>query len=542
MHVASADPGGVVTFGVFELDRRNRQLRREGRPLRLQEQPFQVLALLLEHPGDLVSRGDIRSRLWPADTFVDFDNSLNAAVNRLREALGDSAENPRFIETVPRRGYRFIAPVAESAGASSRFGRVGPFPVAAGLAATACALALAAGMWSSRLRNAFPIGAASPSNVGSAASTVPPPKAEAFDAYLRARYHSDRLTALDTEEAIALLEKAVTVDPTFARGFAELSRAYRQKASYFSDDPERLQESAFVAAEKALALEPELADAHLARGFLLWSSYKHFDHRAAIQEYRRALELDSSLAEAHHQLGNVFLHVGLLEEAADELRRAVALNPANTLAQFHLAGAQEYLGQYEDALQGFARTEGFANRSLWTFEKASTLYRMGRLSEAAAVLAAHLSSHAEEDGGLVVSTNAVVLAAMGKTRESERDIAVAQAAKPKALVHHHHTAYNVAAAYALLGRPKEALLWMRKAAEDGFPCYPLFARDESFARLKDDPGVRQFLTNLRAEWHAYRRSVVSSQNIPPQNEQRRARPTAAERRPSSTSRSAGCGR
>src|ERR1700730_16712927 len=144
MHVTSADPGGVVTFGVFELDRRNRQLRREGRPLRLQEQPFQVLALLLEHPGDLVSRGDIRNRLWPADTFVDFDNSLNAAVNRLREALGDSAENPRFVETVPRRGYRFIAPGAGSPRASSR---VGPFPVAAGLAASACALALAAGMW-----------------------------------------------------------------------------------------------------------------------------------------------------------------------------------------------------------------------------------------------------------------------------------------------------------------------------------------------------------------------------------------------------------
>jgi DNA-binding winged helix-turn-helix (wHTH) protein/tetratricopeptide (TPR) repeat protein len=503
--MAAADPGGVVTFGVFELDRRNRQLRREGRPLRLQEQPFQVLALLLERPGDLVSRSDIRTRLWPADTFVDFDNSLNAAVNRVREALGDSADNPRFIETVPRRGYRFIAPVAASPPVSRRFGRTSLLPAAATLAAIVCALAVTAGMWGSRLRNTFPIGWASPSKLEPAASPVAPPKPEAFDTYLRARYHADRLTARDAEEAIALLEKAVTLDPNFARGFAELSRAYRQKASYFSDDPEPLQERAFVAAEKALALDPRLADAHLARGFLLWSHYKHFDHRGAMQEYRRAIELNPSLDEAHHQLGNVFLHVGLLEQADDELRRAAALNPANALVQFHLAGAQEYLGRYEDALQGFARTEGFANRSLWTFEKASTLYRMGRLPEAAAVLAAHLSSQAEQDGGLVISTNAVVLAAMGQTKEAERDIAAAQAATPTALVHHHHTAYNIAAAFALLGRPADALPWMQKAAEDGFPCYPLFARDESFTRLKDDPGVRRFMTSLRAEWDAFRR-------------------------------------
>jgi DNA-binding winged helix-turn-helix (wHTH) protein/tetratricopeptide (TPR) repeat protein len=489
--MATAAPLDVVTFGVFELDYRNRQLRREGRPLRLQEQPFQVLALLLEHPGDLVTRSDIRSRLWPADTFVDFDNSLNAAVNRLREALGDSAENPRFVETVPRRGYRFIAPaVVAPAPVPERFKRLGQLRIVTGLTAIVVALAAGVGVWGSRL-----------------ARPAAPPVAEAFDAYLSARYHSGRVTAPDTEEAIALLEKAVTVDPSFARGHAELSRAYRQKAFYFSDDPEPLQKRAFVAAEKALALDPGLADAHLARGFLLWSNYRHFDHRGAIQEYRRALELDPSLDEAHHQLGNVFMHIGLLDRGAEEMRRAVALNPTNALAQFHLAAAQEYLGQYEEALQGFARTEGFANPSLWIFEKASTLYRMGRLAEAATVLSAYLSSHPENDGGLVLSTNAVVLAATGYAKEAERDIAAAQTAKPTMLVHHHHTAYNIAAAFALLGRRPEALLWMRRAAEEGFPCYPLFARDASFARIQNDPTIRRFMTRLRGDWDAYRESL-----------------------------------
>jgi TolB-like protein/DNA-binding winged helix-turn-helix (wHTH) protein/Flp pilus assembly protein TadD len=101
----------TVRFGVFEADLQAGQLRKKGRQVRLQEQPFQVLALLLERPGEVVTREALRERLWPADTFVEFDHSLNTAVGKIREALGDSADNPRFVETLPRRGYRFIAPV-----------------------------------------------------------------------------------------------------------------------------------------------------------------------------------------------------------------------------------------------------------------------------------------------------------------------------------------------------------------------------------------------------------------------------------------------
>src|SRR5581483_3169162 len=103
-------------FGVFELDLRAGELRRQGRKVKLQEQPFQVLLQLLEQPGEVVTREQLRNRLWPADTFVDFDHSLNAAIRRLRDALGDSAENPTFVETVARRGYRFLAPVSPGPG------------------------------------------------------------------------------------------------------------------------------------------------------------------------------------------------------------------------------------------------------------------------------------------------------------------------------------------------------------------------------------------------------------------------------------------
>ena len=104
----------TIRFGCFEVDLQSGELRKKGLRIKLQEQPFQVLAMLLQHPGEVVTREDLRNRLWPADTFVDFDQGLNRAINKIREALGDDAETPRFVETLPKRGYRFIAPVGET--------------------------------------------------------------------------------------------------------------------------------------------------------------------------------------------------------------------------------------------------------------------------------------------------------------------------------------------------------------------------------------------------------------------------------------------
>jgi len=104
----------ILRFGTFEVDLRAGELRKQGVKIKIQEQPFQVLAALLKQPEEVVTRDELRRQIWPQDTFVDFDNSLNIAINKLREAFGDSADNPRFIETLPRRGYRFIAPVTSN--------------------------------------------------------------------------------------------------------------------------------------------------------------------------------------------------------------------------------------------------------------------------------------------------------------------------------------------------------------------------------------------------------------------------------------------
>src|SRR5215813_6872413 len=106
----------IIRFGTFELDVRAGELRKQGARIRLQEQPLRILQMLLAQPGQLVTREELRDRLWPSDTFVDFDHGLNKAINKLREALDDSAESPRFVETIPRRGYRMISVAGKTPG------------------------------------------------------------------------------------------------------------------------------------------------------------------------------------------------------------------------------------------------------------------------------------------------------------------------------------------------------------------------------------------------------------------------------------------
>src|SRR5437016_2256821 len=107
-NMTNGTKSGIVRFGVFEADLQAGELRRNGAKVKLQEQPFQVLTMLVDRAGQIVTREELRRQLWPADTFVDFDNSLSAAVKRLRDALGDSADTPRFVETIARRGYRWV--------------------------------------------------------------------------------------------------------------------------------------------------------------------------------------------------------------------------------------------------------------------------------------------------------------------------------------------------------------------------------------------------------------------------------------------------
>jgi len=494
----------VLRFGVFEVDVRAGEIRKSGLRIRLQEQPFRLLRMLLDPPGAVVTRDQIRQALWPGDTFVDFDHSLNNAVNRLRTALGDSADNPRFIETLSRHGYRFISPV--EAAAPPRPLQPAPprrrWMSIAAVTIAACVIAAAAlggTEWRRRIERAALTGHAHPATAASV-------NAQAYEKYLEGRFHALRENRQDNDAAIALLTQAVEIDPSFAAAFAELARTYAVRWSYLTPQEPVWQEKAFVAVEKALALAPDLPEAHLTRGMLLWTHANHFPHDQAAQEFRRALAVKPNLDEAHHQLALIYLHIGLLDKALQEAREAVAINPSHTLARYRIGVILHHQQHYEEALTILRTIPKEFNPALVTRQTAWTLFSLGRRDEAAALIAESLKNDATDQGGQLASAQAMLLAAAGAEREAEAKIAQA-AAQRKGFMHFHHTAYNIGVAYALLHRPDSAVRWLRDAAMDGYPCYPLFEKDASLNTLRTDPRFMQLMAEVRAQWAYSARTI-----------------------------------
>jgi tetratricopeptide (TPR) repeat protein len=330
----------------------------------------------------------------------------------------------------------------------------------------------------------------------------------AYDYNLRGKVNVNSENPENNEAAIKLLKQAVDADPNFAPAYAELSRAYSIKTFYFAPEAEKkqLNEDAEVAMEKALKLNPELAEAHLARGLILWTHARRFPHEQVIQAYRRAVDLDPNLDEAHHQLGVVYFHIGLLDKAWEEIEKALAINPSNTLARFRFGVIDMYRARYEEALAVFNSTPLETNPSLWAFQKATALFRLGRNDEAAALVGEFLTNYPEDKGGVGTSVKAMMLARDHK--ETEAEVTIKRAIEiGKGFGHFHHTAYNIASAYALMNKPEDAIKWLTDAAEDGFPCYPLFENDANLNSLRKDEHFIAFMAKLKQQWEHYQATL-----------------------------------
>jgi adenylate cyclase len=330
-----------------------------------------------------------------------------------------------------------------------------------------------------------------------------PVNPEVYDLYLRGRFYLNRQTRDDNEAAITTLERAVDIDPTFAAAYAELAQAYVWKLFLFAPGERQWEEKAFVAAEKALALDPGSAVAHLARGRLLWTPANHFPHEKAIQEYRRALTLDPTLDEARNQLALVYCHIGALDEALEESRNAITTNPNNNLAQLRTGQTLNFQGRYEEALTVLRGIPQETNPALVGHQIAWALFNLGRREEASAVLEQLLRDYPEDSGGLFTSVQAVLAAAAGQEGVAEEKIKSA-AERGRGFGHFHHTAYHIACAYALMNKPEQAIKWLEMGAEDGFPCYPLFERDTNLDNLRRDARFAEFLAKQKQQWEHYR--------------------------------------
>ena len=334
---------------------------------------------------------------------------------------------------------------------------------------------------------------------------VRPINPEAYDHYLRGRFYLNRQNKADNEAAITALEHAVATDPTFAAAYAELAQAYVWKLFLFAPGDRQWEEKAFVATEKAIALDPNSAVAHLARGRLLWTPANHFPHEKAIREYRHALTLNPSLDEARNQLALVYCHIGAFDEALQESQKAINTNPNNNLAQLRIGQTLNFQGKYEQALSVLRAVPQDANPALVGYQIAWALFNLGRKEEASATLEQLLRDYPEDSGGLFTSLQAVLAVSAGQERTAEDKIKSA-IERGKGFGHFHHTAYHIACAYALMNKREQAIKWLQAAAEDGFPCYPLFEKDSNLDNLRQDARFVAFMAKLREQWDHYRDS------------------------------------
>ena len=335
---------------------------------------------------------------------------------------------------------------------------------------------------------------------------IPTKNLEAYNDYLSGKIRLRRENREDDSIAIGLLERAVALDPDFAAAQAELARAYVLRVEQFAPTDTALVERGWVAAEKALRLDPDLAEAHLARGSLLSSVSGRRAPEPVVREYHRAVELNPNLAQAHHGLGTIYLHLGLLDKAVAEFQRTLTIDPGNYGATRRIGLALVYQGRYEDGLRLIRQVPPQSNQSLWTYQVAWALLYLDKDAEAATLMASYLAEHPEDRGGVVTSTRAILFAKRGDARRAEADVRTATR-KGKGFVHFHHTAYNIASVYALLGQPSRALYWLRQAAETGWPCYPYFERDPNLDRIRSDREFVAFLEDLKSRWERNRATL-----------------------------------
>jgi tetratricopeptide (TPR) repeat protein len=326
----------------------------------------------------------------------------------------------------------------------------------------------------------------------------------AYDNYLRGKVIAGSQNRKDNETAIKLLEQAVEADRKFAPAWAELARAYTIKAFYYVPEAESKHwiREAEVAVQQALALDPNLAEGHDARAFLLWTHPKGFPHKEAIQEYQRALQLNPNLEEAHHSLATIYFHIGLLDKAWAKVEDGMKINPANTLMRFRYGVINIYRTKYKEALDILNTIPPDVNPSIVKRNIATALFQLGKTDEVSNLVEEYLRSYPDDEGGAITSIKAMLLAKAGKEKEAEDTIADAIRIG-KGFGHFHHTAYNIASAYALLNKRSEAIKWLEEAANDGFPCYPWFAKDDNLKSLRTDDAFIAFMAALRKRWEDY---------------------------------------
>ena len=338
--------------------------------------------------------------------------------------------------------------------------------------------------------------------------------AQAYQAYLRGLWHlkgrsSSRPNVsarLDLRQAaVQELERAVLLDPEFALARATLASAYTQLHFYNATD-RRFDQKAFVEIERALRIDPRLPEAYLARAQLTWTALNRFPHEAAITDLRRAVALNANLADAHLELEKVYYHIGLTDKAISAGEQVQRLDPYQASSTNRRFRALIDAGRLE---QVRLLMDGNANQG--AYARADALIALGRLHEALQHLSASNAIRrgaADYDIGALALLG-VVYARLNQPKNAEQVLAmiIPAAENSTGLSHMHHAQLHIGATLSLLGKNDEAVRWLTKAVDEGYPSFPRFSTDPSLMSLRGYPPYEALLRRLRTHWERWKSSL-----------------------------------
>ena len=331
------------------------------------------------------------------------------------------------------------------------------------------------------------------------ASRVP----EAIEAYLRGLWHlkgRSSATAIVTARveprrlAVQELRRAVDLDPEFALARAALASAYTQQLFYDATE-EDVEAKALAEIHAALRIDPGLAEAYLARAQLTWTARNKFPHERALDDLQRAISINPNLSDAYVELEKVYYHIGLTEKAVEANQQLLRLDPVQALSVNRAFRALVDAAQFDKV-----RLELEREGNLGPYARGDALAAMGQFEAAAQELAKSTATSpgaSDYDVG-AFALLAVVYAQLGRREEAQRMIvaAIPEAENRSVLSHVHHAQFHIGAAFGLLGRHDEAVRWLKRAADEGYPSYPRFSTDQSLAPLRGHAEFEALRTRL----------------------------------------------
>jgi DNA-binding winged helix-turn-helix (wHTH) protein/Tfp pilus assembly protein PilF len=499
-------PPALVSFGVFEADLRAGELRRNGVRVRLQDLPFRALTLLLSRPGEVITREEFRQALWPSDIFVDFEQGISSAVMRLRDALRDSADNPIFIETIERRGYRWIGPVQQQESVPQELREKRPQeeqatpsaakhpsnPLRWGMIVYALpVLALLFAMWIFRpgYRDAK---ASTRSGPAGARTLHQAANREAEDFYLKGRFYWNKRTPESLNQALDAFTQAIAHDPNYSDAYVGLADCYNLLREFSAMPGNEAYFKAFAAAKKAVELDQQSSEAHASLAFVTF--FGMWDAADAEKEFRRAIELDANNVKAHHWYAT-FLHaLGRHDEALTEidLARNLAPDSSSILAdQARLLWSAA--GHHEQALQMLKQIEAaepdFISPHVYLrlayFETGDYPNYIVELKKDA------LLTHDAAQSSVAEA------AANGFAKGGERGLFEAQLAEQRKLYERAKLSpYLVAQTEARLGNKREAIRYLTICIQSHDEWVLNLRHDQEFVSLHGEPAFQQLLAKI----------------------------------------------